>query len=100
MKGLVLIGEDGVRKSKFPRGCEASPGVRAATAAPTASRGRGKENDDVLSRLCNPKLYTGTAATGHLPQVVDLEGGAGVSRGALRSLFFLWFRTPFYDRGA
>ncbi|CAM9686256.1 unnamed protein product, partial [Hapterophycus canaliculatus] len=44
-KGLVLIGEDGVRKSKFPRGCEttsqAVTGARAATAAPTTSRGRG-----------------------------------------------------------
>ncbi|CAM9127795.1 unnamed protein product [Scytosiphon promiscuus] len=83
-KGLVLIGEDGVRKSKFPRGCEtnafsAAPGVRAATAVPSAGRRHGgKENDDVLTRLCNPKLFTGTAATGHLPQVVDLEGGAGV----------------------
>lgn len=86
--GLILVGEDGVRKSKFPRGCERPPGSGGAagkraeavtvsiTEQSTAGSG-GKE--DVLTRLCNPKHFTGTAATGHLPTVVDLEGGVGVS---------------------
>ncbi|CBJ48921.1 hypothetical protein Esi_0057_0107 [Ectocarpus siliculosus] len=79
--GLVLIGEDGVRKSKFPRGCELSAAAMAsvATTPPLESKSSGEsEDDDVLARLCNPKHFTGTAATGHLPVVVDLEGGVGV----------------------
>ncbi|CAM9381816.1 unnamed protein product [Ectocarpus fasciculatus] len=80
--GLVLIGEDGVRKSKFPRGCEPSASAMAASGTatpPLQSKSSGEsEDDDVLTRLCNPKHFTGTAATGHLPVVVDLEGGVGV----------------------
>lgn len=83
--GLVLVGEDGVRKSKFPRGCERAPGGsdgeagRRADAAPEHSNAGSGGEEDVLTRLCNPKNFTGTAATGHLPTVVDLEGGVGVS---------------------
>ncbi|CAB1112842.1 unnamed protein product [Ectocarpus sp. CCAP 1310/34] len=79
--GLVLIGEDGVRKSKFPRGCEPSSATTAsaATTPPLQSKSGGEsEDDDVLARLCNPKHFTGTAATGRLPVVVDLERGVGV----------------------
>lgn len=76
--GLVLVGEDGVRKSKFPRGCEQAPAGGRAVATPVHCKARGDE--DVLERLCDPKHFTGTAATGHLPTVVDLEGGVGVSR--------------------
>jgi len=74
--GLVLIGEDGVRKSKFPRGCEHAAETRKVT-TPVHSSVAGE--DDVLARLCDPKHFTGTAATGQLPTVVDLEGGVGVS---------------------
>lgn len=82
--GLVLVGEDGIRKSKFPRGCERAPGSEAAAvnracAAPEHSNAGSGGEEDVLTRLCNPKNFTGTAATGHLPTVVDLEGGVGVS---------------------
>lgn len=38
-----------------------------------------KWEEGVVTRLCDPKLYTGTAATGHLPSTVDLEGGSEVS---------------------
>ncbi|CAM9759336.1 unnamed protein product [Pylaiella littoralis] len=74
--GLVLVGVDGVRKSKFPRGCEQAPAATRAVANPVRCKARGDE--DVLARLCDPKHFTGTAATGHLPTVVDLEGGVGV----------------------
>lgn len=74
----MLVGEDGVRKSKFPRGCEQAPTGARAVATPVRCKARGDE--DILERLCDPKHFTGTAATGHLPTVVDLEGGVGVSR--------------------
>lgn len=78
------MGEDGVRKSKFPRGCERAPpsedaAGKSGVAAPDQSNAGSGGEDDVLTRLCNPKNFTGTAATGHLPTVVDLEGGVGVS---------------------
>lgn len=98
--GLVLVGEDGVRKSKFPRGCEPSAAAASvATTPPLRSKSSGEsEEDDVLARLCNPKHFTGTAATGHLPVVVDLEGGVGVSQprppSTLYSSTFVSFHAP------
>lgn len=47
-----------------------------------------KREGEVVRRLCDPKLFTGTAATGHLPTTVDLEGGVGVSH--LLSVSRLW----------
>eukprot|EP00903_Cladosiphon_okamuranus_P016248 g14986.t2 len=88
--GLVLVGEDGIRKSKFPRGCERGRargfeegggrqlGVACEQSNIINSGSGGGGKEDVLTRLCNPKNFTGTAATGHLPTVVDLEGGVGV----------------------
>lgn len=82
--GLILVGEDTVRLSKFPRGCERVPGAEGASgkrmqAISEQSNAGDGCGEDVLTRLCNPKHFTGTAATGHLPSVVDLEGGVGVS---------------------
>lgn len=40
--------------------------------------GLSKREEAVVRRLCDPKAYTGTAATGHLPVTVDLEEGSDV----------------------
>ena len=47
-----------------------------------------------MRRLCDPKLFTGTAATGHLPTTVDLEGGVGVSDRSVSRLFCCAVLTP------
>lgn len=44
------------------------------------SRGCGGGTPPVVRRLVDPKSFTGTAATGHLPITVDLEKGVDVSR--------------------
>lgn len=44
------------------------------------SRGCGGDTPPVVRRLFDPKSFTGTAATGHLPITVDLEKGVDVSR--------------------
>lgn len=85
--GSLLVGVDGVRKSQFPRGCQpagwvdriADRGQRARGATVAADAVLSKSENDVVTRLSNPKTFTGTAATGHLPITVDLEGGVGVS---------------------
>ncbi len=88
--GLVLVGEGGVRKSQFPRGCEQAAEPRKVT-TPVHSSAAGE--NDVLARLCDPKHFTGTAATGHLPTVVDLEGGVGVS--SREAGCCIWVQTRF-----
>ena len=81
----MMIVASGVRKSEYPRGCKAPGWVkRTSTASHGMGRGAGglgkQKTENVVTRLCNPKHFTGTASTGHLPTVVDLENGAGVSK--------------------
>lgn len=38
----------------------------------------GKQKSGIVRRLCDPNMYTGTAATGQLPVTVDLEQGSDV----------------------
>lgn len=81
----MLVGPGGIRKSQFPRGCEPVGRLHHRE----GERGTGDESSgtdgDVVARLCDPKKYTGTAASGHLPTTVDLEGGVGVRPTTLRS---------------
>lgn len=104
----VLLGGGGLRKSHFPRGrwaerlAEGGGESGEGESRPGSARGGGGKlskgvlkKGGVLARLCDPKAFTGTAATGHLPITVDLEGGAGVSEAALgyACLLLLFFSS-------
>lgn len=92
--GSTLVCVDGViSKSPFPRGdagsyrghCGGGVEVGFDNSRDLHSDGAMSSSkvEAVVRRLCDPKSFTGTAATGHLPITVDLEEGADVSQSYL-----------------
>lgn len=89
--GLLLVHADGaISMSKFPRGdvgVHERLGVGGeSTLKDSGGNDHGAPNNKrdrktprIVRRLCDPKLFTGTAASGHLPVTVDLEAGVNVS---------------------
>lgn len=75
--GTVKTGVIGVERAHFPLRCKAEG--RTEMGPRSLCRRLGKWEEGVVTRLCDSKLFTGTASSGQPPTMVDLEAGAGVS---------------------
>lgn len=82
--GTVRTDAIGVEKTHFPLRCKAVGRIERAcvTGARMGPRSLGHRlgiwEEGVVTRLCDPDLFTGTASSGQPPTTVDLEVGAGV----------------------